>query len=388
MRISLAKALFLEPDLLLLDEPTAHLDLEAVLWLEAYLANYRACLVIVSHSQDFLNSVCTHIIDLRLQRLTYYSGNYDAYVRTRRELEENQMKAYKKEQEQIKSMKDYIARFGHGSAKLARQAQSKEKILAKMVRDGLTEAVVEDKSVTIRFPDPGNIPPPVLQFTNVTFGYTRNDLLYRNLDFGVDLDSRIALVGKNGCGKSTLLKLMVGQLTPIEGRVQCNSHLRFGWYHQHLKETMDLTMSAVEYMLAEFPEFTGGIDGMRSKVGRFGLTGKSQMCPMNQLSEGQRARVVFAWLAMQNPHLLILDEPTNSIDLHTIDALADAINAFEGGVVVVSHDFRLLSQVAEEIWIADSQTLVRWEGDIVAYKEHLRAEVEAEQARFLEETKF
>merc|ERR1711991_1083108 len=134
--------------------------------------------------------------------------------------------------------------------------------------------------------------------------------------------------------------------------------------------------SAVEYMLAEFPEFTGGIDGMRSKVGRFGLTGKSQMCPMNQMGEGQRARVVFAWLAMQNPHLL------------TLDALADAINAFEGGVVVVSHDFRLLSQVAEEIWIADSQTLVRWEGDIVAYKEHLRAEVEAEQARFLEETKF
>ncbi|KAG2629207.1 hypothetical protein PVAP13_3KG397900 [Panicum virgatum] len=219
MRIALARALFMNPTILLLDEPTNHLDLEACVWLEETLKKFDRILVVISHSQDFLNGVCTNIIHMQNKKLKLYTGNYDQYVQTRSELEENQMKQYKWEQEQIASMKEYIARFGHGSAKLARQAQSKEKTLAKMERGGLTEKVVRDRVLVFRFTDVGKLPPPVLQFVEVKFGYTPDNLIYKNLDFGVDLDSRIALVGPNGAGKSTLLKLMTGDLVPLDGMV-------------------------------------------------------------------------------------------------------------------------------------------------------------------------
>jgi ATP-binding cassette subfamily F protein 2 len=194
MRIALAKALFMRPMMLLLDEPTNHLDLEACVWLEEYLKEYNRILLLVSHSQDFLNGVCTNIIHLQSRKLTYYSGNYDTYVKSRAEREENQMKQYNWEQDQISHMKNYIARFGHGSAKLARQAQSKEKTLAKMEAAGLTERVQQDKILVLRFADPGTLPPPVVQFNHVHFGYSPEPSaeLYSDLDFGIDLDSRIA----------------------------------------------------------------------------------------------------------------------------------------------------------------------------------------------------
>ncbi|XWS74341.1 hypothetical protein CRYUN_Cryun02cG0206400 [Craigia yunnanensis] len=236
MRIALAQALFKKPTILLLDEPTNHLDLEACVWLEENLKKFDHILVVVSHSQDFLDGVCTNIIHMQNKTLKPYTGNYDQNVQTRAELEENQMKQYKWEQEQISSMKEYIARFGHGSAKLARQAKSKENTLAKMERAGLTDKVVRDKVLVFRFVDVGKLPPPVLQFVEVTFGYTSDNLIYKNLDFGVDLDSRIALVGPNGAGKSTLLKRMTGDLVPIDGMVRWHNHLRIAQFHQHLTE--------------------------------------------------------------------------------------------------------------------------------------------------------
>ncbi|AQK39775.1 ABC transporter F family member 1 [Zea mays] len=178
MRIALARALFMNPTILLLDEPTNHLDLEACVWLEETLKKFDRILVVISHSQDFLNGVCTNIIHMQSKKLKLYTGNYDQYVQTRSELEENQMKQYKWEQEQIASMKEYIARFGHGSAKLARQAQSKEKTLAKMERGGLTEKVVRDRVLVFRFTDVGKLPPPVLQFVEVKFGYTPDNLIW------------------------------------------------------------------------------------------------------------------------------------------------------------------------------------------------------------------
>jgi ATP-binding cassette subfamily F protein 2 len=248
MRVALARALFLSPTLLLLDEPTNHLDMEAVVWLEDYLSKWKKILFFVSHSQDFMNNVCTHIVHMHNRKLQYYSGNYDAYVQTREELEENQMKRYNWEQDQIKQMKDYIARFGHGSAKLARQAQSKEKTLAKMQRSGLTEKVVADKALDFKFPDPGKLPPPVLQCQNITFGYPGGEILYRNVDFGIDLDSRVALVGPNGAGKSTLLKIMTGELVPLVGDVRPHSHLRISRFTQHFVDMLDLTLSPLEYL--------------------------------------------------------------------------------------------------------------------------------------------
>jgi len=373
MRIALAKALFMRPMMLLLDEPTNHLDLEACVWLEDYLKDYNRILVLVSHSQDFLNGVCTNIVHLQSRKLTYYSGNYDAYIKSRAEKEENQMKQYNWEQDQIAHMKNYIARFGHGSAKLARQAQSKEKTLAKMEASGLTERVQQDHILVLRFADPGPLPPPVVQFNHVHFGYTPDPSaeLYSDLDFGIDLDSRVALVGPNGVGKSTLLKLLVGTLNPTQGMVRRHQHLRIAWYHQHLTDHLELDLSALDYMMKCFPGEVE-IERMRQVVGKFGITGKAQTCPMNQLSDGQKSRVVFAWLSWKEPHLLLLDEPTNHLDIETIDSLAEAINDFEGGLVLVSHDFRLINQVAKEIWICEKRSVKPWKGDILSYKEALR----------------
>ncbi|XP_063964284.1 ATP-binding cassette sub-family F member 2-like [Lytechinus pictus] len=375
MRISLARALFVKPHLLLLDEPTNHLDLEACVWLEEELKEYKRILVLISHSQDFLNGVCTNILHVHKQKLNSYGGNFDSYVKTRMEQEENQMKKYQWEQDQIAHMKDYIARFGHGSAKLARQAQSKEKTLSKMVAAGLTEKVVSDKTLSFYFPECGKVPPPVLMVQHVSFRYADDKpLIYKDVEFGLDLDSRIALVGPNGAGKSTLLKLLVGELVPTDGLVRKNSHLRIGRYHQHLQDLLDLDMSSLDWMMKCFPKIKE-IEEMRRIIGRYGLTGKQQICPIRNLSDGQRCRVIFAWLAWQCPHLLLLDEPTNHLDIETIDALADAINGFDGGLVLVSHDFRLINQVAKEIWVCEKQAVTPWKGDILSYKSALKKKI-------------
>merc|ERR1719461_1440655 len=375
MRVALARALFLRPHLLLLDEPTNHLDLEACVWLEEELKTYPTILLIVSHSQDFLNGVCTQIMRMDLRKLKIYGGNYDQFMKTRAEQVEAQMKQYNWEQDQIAHMKEYIARFGHGSAKLARQAQSKEKTLAKMVADGLTQKVVADRSISFCFYSCGKIPPPVIMVQNVSFRYNEETPhIYKNLEFGLDLDSRLALVGPNGAGKSTLLKLITGDNIPTEGMVRRHNHLKFGYYHQHLHELLEMDLSPLDYMLKKFPEFKDR-DAMRKVIGRYGITGKAQTSQMKQLSDGERCRVVFAWLAWQQPHMLLLDEPTNHLDMETIDALAEAINHFEGGLVLVSHDFRLINQVADEIWICEKQKVTKWEKDILAYKDHLKSKV-------------
>merc|ERR1712112_253314 len=355
MRVALARALFLKPHLLLLDEPTNHLDLEACVWLEEELKCYPTILLLVSHSQDFLNGVCTSIMHMDLRKLKVYGGNYDQFMKTRGEQVEAQMKQYNWEQDQIAHMKEYIARFGHGSAKLARQAQSKEKTLAKMVAEGLTEKVTSDRSVSFCFYSCGKIPPPVIMVQNVSFRYSDDTpWIYKNLEFGLDLDTRLALVGPNGAGKSTLLKLICQELHPSEGMIRINSHVRMARYHQHLHEMLDLELSPLDYMLKEFPEVKER-DEMRKFIGRYGLSGKQQICPMKQLSDGQLRRVVFSWLSRKSPHMLLLDEPTNHLDMETIDSLAEAINDFEGGLLLVSHDFRLISQVAEEIWVCEKQ---------------------------------
>merc|ERR1711902_329443 len=375
MRIALARALFLRPHLLLLDEPTNHLDLEACVWLGEELKQYKTILVIISHSQDFLNGVCNNIMHFEKQRLKSYGGDYDTFMRTRMEQMENQMKQYNWEQDQIAHMKNYIARFGHGSAKLARQAQSKEKTLAKMVANGLTEKATSEKSVTFHFYSCGELPPPVIMVENVSFKYSdTTPYIYKNLEFGVDLDTRLALVGPNGAGKSTLLKLIYGDLIPSEGMIRRHNHLKMARYHQHMHELLEMDLSPLDYMMKQFPAVKER-DDMRRIIGRYGITGKAQTAPIKQLSDGQKCRVVFAWLSHQVPHMLLLDEPTNHLDMETIDALANAIKEFEGGVILVSHDFRLIDQVAETIWICEKQTVNKWDGNILSYKEHLKAKV-------------
>lgn len=341
MRISLARALFLNPTLLILDEPTNHLDMEAVVWLEEYLAKFKKILLLVSHSQDFLNTVTTHTIHFNQEHLVVYATNYDGFIAAREDKEMHQAKRHEWEQAQIKKMKDYIAKFGHGTKKMARQAQSKEKTLAKMTRDGLTEAVQKERLIQMKFPDPDKIPPPVLQMQNVSFGYTPDNLLFKDVDFGVDLDSRVALVGPNGAGKSTLLKLMSGELTPNKGAVRPHPHLRMSRYTQHFVDTLDLEVTPLTFFCSLRPEESE--TNMRRYLGRFGVGGSMQSETMKYLSDGIKSRVVFAMLALQNPHIILFDEPTNHLDMESIDSLAMAIKDFGGGVVLVSHDMRLIS---------------------------------------------
>ncbi|CAI7626384.1 unnamed protein product [Penicillium glandicola] len=373
MRVALAKALFVKPSLLLLDDPTAHLDLEACVWLEEYLKKWDRTLILVSHSMDFLNGVCTTMLDMRGQKLLYYGGNYDSYHKTRSEQETNQAKAYTKQQEEIQHIKKFIASAGT-YANLVRQAKSRQKILDKMEADGFIQPVVADRVFTFRFADVEKLPPPVLSFDDVSFSYSGNwdDTLYEHLDLGVDMDSRTALVGPNGVGKSTLLRLMTGKLSPIGGRVSRHTHLKLGVYSQHSSEQLDLTKSSLEFVRDRFPEKSQDYQYWRQQLGRYGLSGEGQTALMGTLSEGQKSRIVFALLAIESPNMILLDEPTNGLDIPTIDSLADAINAYSGGVVVVSHDFRLLDKIAKDIMVCEDKTIRRWDGSIGEYKNHLR----------------
>ncbi|KAL3939691.1 MAG: hypothetical protein SGBAC_005636, partial [Bacillariaceae sp.] len=370
MRVALARALFLPTvECLVLDEPTNHLDMDAVLWLEDYLSKWDRILFFVCHSQDFLNNVCTHIVrlDMTYKKLRYYAGNYDTYMQTRRDQDMVQTRAYEAEQRDIAEIKDFIARFGHGTVKMVRQAQSREKLLQKKLEAGLTEKPEEDPKYDWTFPDAGQLPVPVLSIENVSFAYPGGKELYSKVDFGVDLQTRVALVGPNGAGKTTLIKLLTGELHPTKGQIKKNMHLKISRFTQHFEDKLDLSMTPLDFFKQKLmPKET--IEKIRSLLGRFGCSGGQQSQVMDQLSAGQKARIVFAIIAYETPHLVMLDEPTNPLDMESIDALAHCVNNFKGGVIMISHDMRLISQCAEQIYICDNKQITQYKGDIMKFK--------------------
>jgi ATP-binding cassette, subfamily F, member 2 len=393
MRVALAQALLLTPTMLLLDEPTNHLDLGACIWLEDYLSRYKKTLVVVSHSAEFLDSVCTNIMELTYdQKLKVWGGNYSTYVKTKEEVRVNTMKQYKKQEDDIKRLKQFIASCGTYS-NLVKQAQSKQKIIDKMVEKGLIKPPPPERVYTFKWPNSGGLPPPVMAFKRVSFSYSgkKEDYLYSDLDFGIDTDSRIALVGPNGAGKSTLLKLMMGDLQPCEGSISRHSHLKIAYYNQHSEDQLDLEKTPLEYIMEVYkdgviPPFqtTGEkknpeLEEWRGILGAYGINGERQTMKMNTMSDGLKTRVVFCVLALERPHVIMLDEPTNHLDMGGINSLADAINQFDGGMVLVSHDFRLLKQVADEIWVCDNKTIKPWkkDGGINSYKKSLKADGDA-----------
>lgn len=374
MRVALARALFISPSILLLDEPTNHLDLEACVWLEDYLSTYPKILIVISHSQDFLNGVCTDMMVMQQQKLKYWSGNFEAYLKTRTEQDVNITKLYKKQQAEIADIKQFIATCGT-YANLVRQAKSRQKILDKMEADGLIELPYEEPIFRFKFADAGNMSPPLISFSEVAFSYSglKKDYLFKNISFGIHPQSRIVLVGPNGAGKSTLLKLICGENSCTEGTISTRSGLSIGRFHQHSTEVLDLEKSPVDYIAGKFQAKlpNNRLEEWRAVVGTYGIPKEYHLQPIKFLSEGLKTRLVFCEISLQNPHLLLLDEPTNAADMEMIDSMAEAVKAFNGGVVVISHDFRLLQQIAEEIWVIDRGLHV-WNGDIRSYKASLK----------------
>ncbi|KAJ4882087.1 ABC transporter F family member 4 [Raphanus sativus] len=390
MRISLARALFVQPTLLLLDEPTNHLDLRAVLWLEEYLCRWKKTLVVVSHDRDFLNTVCTDIIHLHDQNLHFYRGNFDSfesgYEQRRKEMNkkfeiyDKQVKAAKRsgnraQQEKVKDKAKFTA------AKEASKSKGKGKA------DGPAPEAPRkwrDYSVEFHFPEPTELTPPLLQLIEVSFCYpNRPDFRLSDVDVGIDMGTRVAIVGPNGAGKSTLLNLLAGDLVPSEGEVRRSQKLRIGRYSQHFVDLLTMGETPVQYLLRLHPDQDSKQEAVRAKLGKFGLPSHNHLTPIMKLSGGQKARVVFTSISMSKPHILLLDEPTNHLDMQSIDALADALEEFSGGVVLVSHDSRLISRVCEDeeksqIWVVEDGTVSFFDGTFEEYKEDLQREIRAE----------
>ena len=383
MRVALAKALFLAPSILLLDEPTNHLDLGACVWLEEYLSTYPKILVVTSHSQDFLNGVCTSMMIMENKQLKYWSGNFDVYIKTRADQETNQIKLYKKQQEEISDIKKFIASCGTYS-NLVRQAKSRQKILDKMEADGFIEMPYQEPLFKFKFPDAGELAPPLISFSEVGFSYSGKveDYLFNDISFGVHSNSRISLVGPNGAGKSTLIKLIVGELSACEGTISRRSGMSIGRFNQHSHEVLNDEDTPIDHISKKYQEKypTNRLEEWRSVVGNYGIPKDYHLEPIKKLSDGLKTRLVFCDISLQKPHLLLLDEPTNAADMEMIDSLAEAINAFNGGVMVISHDFRLLSKISEEIWEVDHGVRV-FDGDIRDFKKGLSKTIATKAAK-------
>lgn len=372
MRLALARALFCEPDLLLLDEPSNMLDVPSITFLSNYLQGYPSTVLVVSHDRAFLNEIATDIIHQHSQRLDYYRGaNFDTFYATKEERKKSAKREYEKQMAERAHLQAFIDKFRYNAAKSS-EAQSRIKKLERMP---VLEAPESEYSVHFKFPDVEKMSPPIVQMTDVKFGYTKDKILLRNVDLDVQMDSRIGIVGPNGAGKTTVLKLLIGTLSPLAGLMSQNPRLKIGFFAQHHVDSLDLTTSAVSFMSKNYPGMKD--EDYRRQLGAFGITGTLGLQKMGLLSGGQKSRVAFACLALTNPHILVLDEPSNHLDIEAMDALSDALRNFGGGVVIVSHDVTMLQNVCTSLWVCDNGTVEQFDGDINAYKKRITAQADA-----------
>ena len=360
MRVALASLLFSQPDLLLLDEPSNHLDLEAVLWLEDFLQSYPATIVIVSHERDFLNNVVDHILHLERGKLTLYPGGYDAFERQRAERQAQQAAAREKQMAERAKLQDYIAR-NSARASTAKQAQSRAKALKRMQP---IAAVVDDPSLSFDFPNPDELRPPLITLDHAAVGYTETPVLTK-LNLRLDPDDRIALLGRNGNGKTTLARLLAAQLKPMEGAMAASGKMRVGYFTQYQVEELRSDDTPLEHMTRAMEGAKPG--SVRGQLGRFGFSGEKATTKVGKLSGGERARLALALITRDAPHMLILDEPTNHLDVDAREALIQALNAYTGAVLIVSHDRHMIEMTADRLVLVHDGTARDYDGSIDDY---------------------
>jgi ATP-binding cassette subfamily F protein 3 len=360
MRVALASLLFSNPDLLLLDEPSNHLDLEATLWLENFLKAYRGTVVVISHERDLLNNVVDYILHLEGGKVTLYPGGYDAFERQRAERLAQQEAARSKQQAEREKLQDYVAR-NSARASTAKQAQSRAKALARMQP---IAAAIEDPTLHFGFPSPAELRPPLITMDMASVGYTETPILKR-INLRIDPDDRLALLGRNGNGKTTLARLIAAQLAPMEGTMQSSAKMQVGYFTQYQVEELDVTDTPLEHMTRVMKGATPG--AVRAQLGRFGFSGERATQKVGSMSGGERARLALALITRDAPHLLILDEPTNHLDVDSREALVQALNEYSGAVVIVSHDRHMIELVADRLVLVDNGTAQPFDGSLDDY---------------------
>ena len=364
MRVALAAVLFAQPDLLLLDEPTNYLDLEGALWLESYLKGYPHTVIIISHDRNLLNRAVGSILHLDHRQLTFYQGSFDAFAQARAAKRAVQAAEAKKQAAKRAHLQSYVDRFRYKADK-AKQAQSRIKQLEKMELISEPEAEARTR---FSFPEPEELSPPIVNLDGTAVGYGGDPVLQR-LTLRIDQDDRIALLGKNGQGKSTLAKLLSERLQAEKGRITRASKLRVGYFAQHQVDELELDQTPLEHLRAERPDWLPG--KLRPVLAGFGLGPDQADTQVRRLSGGQKARLSLLLATLDAPHMLILDEPTNHLDMESREGLVEALAAYKGAVILVSHDMHLLGLVADRLWLVSDGTVKPYEDDLEAYRRFL-----------------
>ncbi|MCW1955197.1 MAG: ATP-binding cassette domain-containing protein [Roseobacter sp.] len=361
MRVALAAVLFSEPDLLLLDEPTNYLDLEGALWLESYLAKYPHTVLIVSHDRGLLNRAVGAILHLEDKKLTLYQGNYDTFAETRAARLAVAASENRKIEARKAHLQSFVDRF-RAKASKAVQAQSRIKAIAKL-KPITTPQEAALKRFT--FPSPEELSPPIIRVEGGSVGYEGKAIL-SHLDLRIDQDDRIALLGRNGEGKSTLSKLLSGRLELMKGQMVTSSKLRVGFFAQHQVDELFVDETPIDHIRRLRPSETPA--RLRARLGGFGIGAEQAETLVGKLSGGQKARLSLMLATLDAPHLLILDEPTNHLDIESREALVEALTAYTGAVILVSHDMHLLGLVADRLWLVKDGAVKPYDGDLEDYR--------------------
>lgn len=366
MRVALAAVLFTQPDLLLLDEPTNYLDLEGTLWLENYLSRYPHTVLLISHDRDLLNRAVSSIVHLEHKKLTFWRGGYDQFAKQYAEKAELQEKMRVKQDAQRKHMQAFVDRFRYKASK-ARQAQSRLKALERM---SPMAAVLNETVLPFRFPNPEKaVASPIIALDGGTVGYTPGKPVLRGLTLRIDNDDRIALLGSNGNGKSTFAKLIADRLTLEKGTKTVAPGLKVSIFAQHQLDDLRPDEDAYQHLRRLMPDAPEA--KVRARVAQFGLTTEKMSTPARDLSGGEKARLLMGLATFEAPHLLILDEPTNHLDIDSREALVEALNMFEGAVILISHDRHLIEATADRLWIVGGGTVSPFDGDMDDYRSQM-----------------